>query len=144
MRIRAVLTALSILVVTACSQEAGPTPQQQPEDPGPEALYVKLDALTADECFRFPDEMAPSDCQKYVTQMANIPERAQNYAGTEHPDLAEAAKNLDAGIKEYRQQACEKDQNREACVETVTDIASLLEEVRTEVAALPDVGKQPN
>lgn len=133
-----------ILTLAACSEEAGPTPeQQQPEDPGPEALHVKLDALTADECFRLRDEMQPPDCEKYITQVANVPDRARDYAGTEHPDLREAADDLDSGIADYRNHKCDREENADAsaCSAAIDDVADAVAAVKAEVEQLPEMGE---
>ncbi|WP_052583876.1 hypothetical protein, partial [Saccharomonospora iraqiensis] len=95
------LVAAALLVVLAgCSREAGPMPEGQGQDPGPGALDVKLEAITGDDCFRAPGEVYPPNCEKYVTQLSNVPGTARGFdAG---PGLAEAADDLDAGVRAYR------------------------------------------
>lgn len=133
-----------MLLLAACSEEAGPTPKGQPTDPGPGAMHVKLQALTADECFRFPDEVYPPNCQKYVTQLASIPERTRGYADADHPALTAAANDLDTGVTAYRKQKCEHGGDKAACAAALTDIARAVEAIKTEVTDLPGVGTQPN
>ncbi|WP_307849690.1 hypothetical protein [Qaidamihabitans albus] len=141
MRIRVVLATLAgalLLMLPACSEEAGPTPKQAP-DPGPEALSVKLGNLMVDPCFRRPAEMDPPSCQKYVTQLASVPGTAEKFAGTEHPELAAAARELAAGVSTYRDNGCAAPDAGEACTRALTDIAAAVEEIEAGVGELPGV-----
>jgi hypothetical protein len=136
-RTAAVVIAVLLLALSGCSQEAGPTPEGgQAPDPGPHALHVKLEALTADDCYRFPARIKPPSCQKYVTEVANIPQTAQRFAAG-HPRLADAVKALSAGITGYRSHSCDE-QGTAACAGALGDIATALTQVRDRVAALSD------
>ncbi|MEU6643732.1 hypothetical protein ABZ863_14435 [Saccharomonospora sp. NPDC046836] len=146
MRTRAVLATVAgalILLLPACSSEAGPTPKAGAPDPGPAALRVKLDALSVDVCFRTPSEIAPPSCQKYVTQLGSVPSTAEKYAGTEHPQLVDAARQLGAAINAYRANGCENAGGNAKCTQTLVDMSTALGEVKTRVASLPAVTGQP-
>lgn len=138
----AAVTVLSVLTLSACSTEAGPTPKASP-DPGPAALKTKLDALTVDPCFTQPGELAPQDCEKYVTQVANVPGTAEKYADADHPKLREAAASLTKGVDAYRAASCDSagsgGGSEKACDTALTDIASALDDVEAGVLTLPEV-----
>ncbi|WP_019816622.1 hypothetical protein [Saccharomonospora saliphila] len=136
-RTSAVAVAL-LLALTACSREAGPVPEGQGQDPGPGALDVKLEAITSDDCYRAPTEVYPPNCEKYVTQLANVPGTARDFADR-HPVLGEHARELDAGIRAYRANECTTSE-ADACATALSDIASAVESLRAELSALPDVG----
>ncbi|EHR59665.1 hypothetical protein [Saccharomonospora cyanea] len=137
----ALLTAAAF-VLTGCSREAGPTPKGAP-DPGPGALAVKVRALQADDCYTVPTEVRAPSCEKYVTQLANVPGNARNYA-TGHPRLAEAADTLDATVRAYRHNNCAKGGDADLCAATLTDMATALTDLHTELSSLPDVATQPS
>lgn len=121
-------------------------PAQQPQDPGPGALAVKLNALSADECFRSPQAVPPPDCEKYVTQVSSIPGTARSFvdaAETADSALTEAADELAAGVTAYRGNSCAQGGDVQTCAGALTDIATALEAVRREVSALPDVTTPP-
>lgn len=138
MRIRAALAAVAaVLLLGACSREAGPTPERGAPDPGPGALRVKIDALTVDPCFRTPAKLPPPSCEKYVTQLASVPGRAEQYAGSEHPELAKAGRRLAEGISAYRDRGCVSDEAGRDCTDALRDIAAAMRAVEDGVAALP-------
>ncbi|MEU3275174.1 hypothetical protein ABZ639_30355 [Saccharomonospora sp. NPDC006951] len=129
----------ALILLSGCSTEAGPTAKGPADDPGPGALMVKLDALTVDVCFRTPEEIPSPDCQKYVTQLASVPGTAKKFAGTEHPELTEAATALGKGVQAYREGGCESGGDEKACSGALADIASALDKVKSGVAELPEV-----
>ncbi|WP_024877660.1 hypothetical protein [Saccharomonospora piscinae] len=138
MRTRAFLVlAAALLVLTACSREAGPT-AKGPTDPGPGALAVKLEALRADDCHTAPTEVRPPSCEKFVTQLANVGGTARKYA-TGHPRLGEAADELDAAVRAYRGNRCTAGGDADVCAATLIDLSTALTDVHTELSALPDV-----
>lgn len=142
-RITAALVGVVLLALAGCSREAGPMPEQQPQDPGPGALAVKLDALSADECFRSPAAVPPPNCEKYVTQVASIPGTVRGFADAGGAALTEAANDLAAGVAAYRSNGCAQGGGQE-CAGALTEIATALEAVRTQVSALPDVATPPS
>lgn len=142
MRIRAFLLVVPLVLLAllgACSREAGPTPRGSGVEPGPGALRVKLHALTADDCFRVPAEMPPPHCQKYVTQLASVPETVAGFESA-GPRLNEAAGELTAGIKAYRRHSCAGEGAGDECSKALADIAKALADVRDGVAGLPGTG----
>lgn len=130
----------ALLLVSACSSEAGPTPQRAPQDPGPGALRVKLAALTADSCYTAPEKQDPPNCEKYVTQLGSIPETARGFAGIDSPDLTEHANALATAITAYRGDSCYTPAGTgvDACSAALTDIAEALSGVKTELGAVLD------
>ncbi|PXY19847.1 hypothetical protein DI005_03270 [Prauserella sp. PE36] len=145
MRTRALLVtaaAVVLLPLSACAREAGPTPKGAAPDPGPGALRVKLEALTMDVCFTDPTEMDPPGCQKYVTQLGTVPGTAQKFAGTEHPELAEAGRALDKAIRGYRDNTCGTQGSADACTEALVDMSTALGQVKAHVSKLPEVTTQ--
>lgn len=96
------------LVLAGCSNEAGPTPKGSVgQAQTPYALSVKLNALTADICFRDPAGSTPRGCGKYVTELGSTPGVVREQAGTKHPDLVAEANALDKGIGAYRDNHCD-------------------------------------
>ncbi|ACU95699.1 hypothetical protein [Saccharomonospora viridis] len=141
MRTRAcVVLAAALFTLTGCSGEAGPTPKGTP-DPGPAALARKVTVLRADDCHTAPTEVRPADCEKYVTQVENIPGNAHKYA-TGHPRLAEAADTLSSTLRAYRHNNCAGSGDADVCTSALTDMASALTDLHTELSALPDVTAQ--
>ncbi|WP_167176391.1 hypothetical protein [Saccharomonospora amisosensis] len=133
----------ALLTIAGCSREAGPMPEQQPQDPGPGALTVKLNALSADECFRSPESVPAPNCEKYVTQVASVPETARRFVDAAGSQLNRAANELASGIAAYRDNGCAQG-GGQSCSTALTDIATALEAVRREVSALPDVTTRPS
>jgi len=82
--------ALLVMVLSGCGNEAGPTPKQGGE-PGPDALPTKLDALTVDQCYASPRTQLPKGCEKYVTEVGNVPGTARKRAADRDPRLAAEA-----------------------------------------------------
>ncbi|PRX44268.1 hypothetical protein B0I33_112146 [Prauserella shujinwangii] len=145
MRTRVVLAAVAaaaLLPLAACSGEAGPEPKRSP-DPGPGALYDKIDLLMNDPCFREPTGLAPPECEKYVTQLASVPGNAAKYAGGDHPELKDAGSALGEAIAAYRDNGCAKAAAAPACSQALRDVADALREVEAEIATLPGVTANP-
>ncbi|CAM3118267.1 hypothetical protein SAXI111661_18980 [Saccharomonospora xinjiangensis] len=140
-RVSVVLLTATLFAVTGCSREAGPTPKNSP-DPGPGALAVKIRALQADDCYLAPTEVRSPSCEKYVTQLSNVPGTARKYA-TGHPGLREAADTLDATVRAYRGNNCADGGDADVCAATLTDMATALTGLHTELSALPDVATRP-
>ncbi|PXY32413.1 hypothetical protein [Prauserella muralis] len=146
MRTRAVLAGAAsalLLLVPACATEAGPTPKAAPADPGPAALRVKLNALAVDVCFKTPTELDPPSCQKYVIQLASVPDTAERFAGEGHPELARAARELRSGIQAYRSAGCGGGGTPDECTKALSDIAGALERVKGGVERLPQASATP-
>ncbi|WP_298176158.1 hypothetical protein [Saccharomonospora sp.] len=141
MRTRAcAVLAAALFVLTGCSGEAGPTPKGAP-DPGPGALARKIEILRADDCHVAPTEVRSPDCEKYVTQLENIPGNARKYAAG-HPRLGEAIDSLESTVRSYRNNECAGGGDADVCAATLTDMASALTNLHTELSALPDVATQ--
>ncbi len=114
-------------------------PEGQGQDPGPAALDVKLEAITGDDCFRAPGEVSPPNCEKYITQLSTVPGTARGFTGA-GPGLAEAADDLDAGVRAYRTNGCAGGASSgDACATALTDVRAAVQTLRTELSALPDV-----
>jgi len=145
-RIRTLLVAVAgvlMVLASACSREAGPTPTGGGEDPGPSALATKLRAITQDVCYRAPGDIDPPECQKYVTQLGSVPGQARDYAKNEHPELTSAADTLGKGLRAYNSGGCGDDPgasgDTEACTQSLQDIADALGDVQAGVRQLPEV-----
>jgi outer membrane murein-binding lipoprotein Lpp len=130
----------ALLLVSACSSEAGPTPKRGAQDPGPEALRVKLEALTADACYTDPEKQNPPGCEKYVTQLGSVPATARGFAGTDGPELAAQADELATAITAYRSDSCYTPEGTgaDACSAALMDIADALTGVKSELGAVLD------
>lgn len=139
MRTRAcvVLLTIAVLALTGCSREAGPAPKGSP-DPGPGALVTKVHLLQADDCYRAPTEVRSPSCEKFVTQLSNVPGTARKYAAGQ-PRLKDAADRLDSTLRAYRSNDCAGRGDPDVCAGTLTDMATALSDVERELSALPDV-----
>lgn len=132
-RVLAGVAGLMLLVVAGCANEAGPQPEGQPGDPGPEALRVKLDALTVDRCYTQPTQQRPKNCEKYVTQLANVVGRVDKHAAAGGPQAAQRGRELDTAIAAYRDNGCNVDEpaSPDACTGALTDIATALHAIKS-------------
>ncbi|MGW4483553.1 hypothetical protein ACWEOE_06910 [Amycolatopsis sp. NPDC004368] len=113
MRTRSSLVALGGVLLTltlaGCGSEAGPTPGPNPGTPGPDALPIKLDALSADACYTSPQTQLPKGCEKYVTEVSGTAGavHARAAAGkTVDVALEHAAAALDQGVGAFRGAGC--------------------------------------
>ncbi|WP_344858874.1 hypothetical protein [Amycolatopsis ultiminotia] len=139
MRTRSSLVTLGVLalVLTGCSHEAGPTPGPNPGTPGPDALPIKLDALSADACYRSPQTQLPSGCEKYVTEaggtVGSVHQRAQAGKTVDRPLDAEATA-LDQAVNAFRGAGCTTVPSPGgACTKALTDIATAITAVKKQV-----------
>lgn len=97
------------LVLTGCGSEAGPTPGPNPGSPGPDALPIKLDALSADACYTTPQTQLPKGCEKFVTEVGGTAAAVhQRAAAGKTVDVAldHAAAALDQGVSAFRGAGC--------------------------------------
>jgi hypothetical protein len=128
-----------VLLLSACGgNEAGPTPKQG-GTPGPDALPLKLTALTADQCFLKPDQQQPKGCEKYVTELGNTAAQVRQRAGVKDVQLAKLADQLDKAVGAYRGNTCntvDKPGNG-PCTQAVSDIAAALNAIKTSVDSQP-------
>ncbi|PFG47350.1 hypothetical protein ATK36_2387 [Amycolatopsis sulphurea] len=138
-RTRSSLVALGVLslVLTGCSQEAGPTPGPNPGTPGPDALPIKLDALSADACYSSPQTQRPSGCEKYVTEVGgtsgSVHARAQAGKTVDRPLDAEATA-LDQAVSAFREAGCTTVPSPGgACTKALTDVATTIAAVKKQV-----------
>lgn len=124
MRIRGVLTIAAAVLLAGCGGQSGPANDQPPiEAPRLKGLRVEVSAQIHDPCFREPAELAPADCQKYITQLTSTPESAEKveHAG---PALQQAAQQLREGITAYRHDGCASvTTESEACTQALITVA---------------------
>lgn len=113
MRTRSSLVTLGSVVLTlvlaGCSSEAGPTPGPNPGSAGPDALPIKLDALSQDTCYVSPQSQLPKGCEKYVTEVGGTAAAVhQRAASGKALDVAldHAAAALDQGVGAFRGAGC--------------------------------------
>jgi len=131
-----------VLLLSACGgHEAGPTPKQG-GSAGPDALPVKLNALTADQCFLSPDQQSPKGCEKYVTEIGNTAAQVRARAGVKNVPLGQLADQLDKGVKAYRDNTCNTvgTPGNGPCTRAVSDIAATLTAIKSSVDSQPPTG----
>jgi hypothetical protein len=132
--------ALLVLVLSGCGNEAGPTPKQGGE-PGPDALPTKLDALTADQCYASPRTQLPKGCEKYVTEVANVPGTARKRAGDDDPQLVTEAGRLEQAVGAFRGAGCTTVPDPGGpCTQALVDVAAALSGLKKQVDARPTTG----
>ncbi|MGW5722710.1 hypothetical protein ACWEVP_41520 [Amycolatopsis sp. NPDC003865] len=132
--------AVLVLVLSGCGGEAGPTPKQGGE-PGPDALPTKLDALTVDQCYASPRTQLPKGCEKYVTEVGNVPGSARKRADDRDPQLVAEADKLDTAVKAFRSASCTTVPDPGGpCTQALVDIAGALTDLKKQVAARPTSG----
>ncbi len=132
--------ALLALVLSGCGGEAGPTPKQGGE-PGPDALPTKLDALTVDQCYASPRTQLPKGCEKYVTEVGNVPGAARKRAGDDDPRLVAEAGKLELAVGAFRGAGCTTVPDPGGpCTQALVDIAAALAGLKSQVAARPTTG----
>jgi hypothetical protein len=132
--------ALLVLVLSGCGNEAGPTPKQGGE-PGPDALPTKLDALTVDQCYASPRTQLPKGCEKYVTEIGNLPGTARKRAGDNDPQLVTEADALERAVKSFRSAGCTTVPAAGGpCTQALVDIAAALSGLKKQVDARPTTG----
>lgn len=140
----------SAALLSGCSTEAGPAVKPQAGDPGPQALQVKLDALSVDQCFTSPADQIPSGCEKYITQLANtsntLRARIATSAGAEaggtvskeglnKDALTTQANNLDKGISAFRAQNCTTISSaNEPCAQALIDVSNAVKTIKAELS----------
>jgi hypothetical protein len=128
---RVVLSAVLLLVLTACSQEAGPVAEAPAPGPGPEATQNKLRQMSADLCFQAPREQRPADCAKYIVQLSGTVRAVQkNAAGDE--EILSAARAMETGIGAYRKGECRLAEAADptVCTQALTDIAAAVADAK--------------
>ncbi|SFW42587.1 hypothetical protein [Amycolatopsis australiensis] len=129
--------ALLVLVLSGCGNEAGPTPKQGGE-PGPDALPTKLDALTVDQCYASPRTQLPKGCEKYVTEVGNVPGAARKRANDRDPRLVAEADKLQTAVGEFRGAGCTTVPDAGGpCTQALVDIAAALSGLKKQVDAEP-------
>lgn len=132
--------AVLVLVLSGCGGEAGPTPKQGGE-PGPDALPTKLDALTVDQCYASPRTQLPKGCEKYVTEVGNVPGSARKRANDRDPQLVAEADQLDTAVKAFRSASCTTVPDPGGpCTQALVDIAGALGNLKKQVDARPTSG----
>lgn len=132
--------AVLVLVLSGCGNEAGPTPKQGGE-PGPDALPTKLDALTVDQCYASPQTQLPKGCEKYVTEVGNVPGAARKRADDRDPQLVAEADKLDQAVKSFRGASCTTVPTAGGpCTQALVDIAAALSGLKKQVDARPTSG----
>lgn len=133
--------ALLVLVLSGCGNEAGPAPKPQAGEPGPDALPTKLDALTADQCYASPRTQLPKGCEKYVTEVANVPGAARKRADDRDPQLTAEAAKLEQAVGSFRGAGCTTVPGPGGdCSQALVDIAAALSGLKKQVDARPTSG----
>lgn len=95
-------------------------------------LGTKLDALTADQCYRNPASQVPRGCEKYVTELGST-------VGTVRAaGLTASADALDKGVGAYRAAHCETvSATSNPCSKTLSDIAATVTTIKQKVEVSP-------
>ncbi|WP_410569323.1 hypothetical protein [Amycolatopsis sp. cmx-4-61] len=133
--------AVLVLVLSGCGNEAGPAPKPQAGEPGPDALPVKLDALTVDQCYASPRTQLPKGCEKYVTEVGNVPGAARKRAADRDPQLTAEAAELEQAVGEFRGAGCTTVPAAGGpCSQALVDIAAALGGLKKQVDARPTGG----
>jgi len=132
--------ALLLVLLSGCGSEAGPTPKQGGE-PGPDALPTKLDALSADLCYRSPQTQLPKGCEKYVTELGGTAGTVRKRAGETDKALSAQADALDRGIAAFRGASCTTVPTPGgACTQALTDIATAVTTIKNLVKSQATTG----
>ncbi|MFE0028050.1 hypothetical protein [Amycolatopsis sp. NPDC059021] len=135
-----VVAAAALLVLGGCSREAGPTPKRGGQQAGIEALPVKLDALSADQCYLNPATQVPSGCEKYVTQIDGTGRVAHQQAGTDQQLIAQADA-LAREVTAFRSAGCTTVATPGGvCTAALTDIAAIVTKLKDLVAQQATTG----
>jgi hypothetical protein len=125
-----------VLVLSGCgSNGAGPTPTGPTRDEGPDALPLKLKALTADQCFLAPAQQRPKTCEKYVTELGNTAAQVRQRAGAKDQPLSNLADQLDTAVNAFRSNNCitVDTPGNGPCTQSISDIATALQAIKTRV-----------
>jgi hypothetical protein len=128
---RVVVSAVLLLLLTACSREAGPVAEAPAPDPGPGATQNKLRQMSADLCFQAPQEQRPADCAKYIVQLSGAVRAVQKNAGGDEQVLS-AARAMETGIGVYRQGECHLADPADPamCTQALTDISAAVTDAK--------------
>ncbi|HET6712006.1 hypothetical protein [Amycolatopsis sp.] len=133
--------AVLVLVLSGCGNEAGPTPPRTGGEPSPDALPTKLAALTVDQCYASPRTQLPKGCEKYVTEVANVPGAARKRADDRDPQLVAEAGKLDQAVGSFRSAGCTTVPAAGGpCSQALVDIAAALSGLKKQVDARPTGG----
>lgn len=125
-----------MLVLSGCDSEAGPKTAPQAQDPGPDALPVKLIALTADDCFRSPGSQPPKGCEKFVTELGNTAGSVRERGlADKNQQLGVQADRLDKAVAAYRSNSCNTvtTTGNGPCGDALTEIAGALNLIKNEI-----------
>jgi hypothetical protein len=139
----AALGGALVLVLSACGGNgASSAPTPQAPAPGPDALPIKLRALTVDECFLSPDRQVPKGCEKYVTQLGNTAGSVRRRAGGNDPRLTALADEIDKAVSAYRSHSCNtvSAPGNGPCTQALSDLARILGEIQTAVTRQATTG----
>jgi hypothetical protein len=130
------IVGVLVLVLSACGgNETGPAPTNPTQEPGPDPLVLKVDALSVDQCFLVPEQQQPKGCEKYVTQLGNTAAMVRDRAGSTDVRLATLADQLDKAVSAYRGNACDTvvTAGPGPCTQALSDISSSLQAIKTRV-----------
>jgi hypothetical protein len=125
-----------VLVLSACGgNETGPAPTNPTQEPGPDPLLLKVDALSTDQCFLVPEQQRPKGCEKYVTQLGNTAAMVRSRAGSKDTRLAMLGDQLDKAVSDYRGNACNtvETAGKGPCTQALSDISTSLDAIKTRV-----------
>lgn len=132
MRTRKTLAVLALgLALAGCGgQEAGPTPKGGGAATTPDALATKLRVYSIDQCATKPEQQIPSDCRKFVTELASTVGMVREQA-PKHPQLNSLADTLQKGIDEYRGPRCDTvRQQGNPCSEALRNISNAVRDTK--------------
>ncbi|GAB2753293.1 hypothetical protein [Amycolatopsis magusensis] len=132
------LFAAGLLALAGCGSEEPRSAQPKPGEVSPEALLTKANALTADPCFRAPEQQKYWLCEKYVTQLGSFTGTVNKLAET-FVALREPGQQLRTGIDAYRGAGCEAETAPEpaVCLRHLDQLKTGLDTVRTRLRDAP-------
>jgi hypothetical protein len=133
----AVVIGALVLLLSGCGgNEAGPKVARPAGDPGPDALPIKLNALTVDDCFLSPSLQIPKGCEKYVTELGGTVNTLRDRATTsKDPKLNDEADGLSKAVAAYRSNSCDTvtASGNGPCKNALVDIAGTLAVIKANV-----------
>lgn len=132
----AVVLGVLVLGLSGCDSEAGPKTAPVAGNAGPDALPIKLDALTADDCFLSPAVQPPKGCEKFVTELGNTAGSVRERGlADKDQQLGVQADRLDRAVAAYRSNACNTvtTTGNGPCGDALSDIAGALNLIKTDI-----------
>jgi hypothetical protein len=126
-----VAVAALLLLLTACGHEGEVTPGQSGQQFSPDALPVKLDALSTDQCYLNPRTQTPKGCEKYVTELGGTAGAVRQRGGGTSKPLNAEADALDHAVAAYRSASCSTVTTPGGpCTDALSDIANAVSAIK--------------